>query len=174
MSVVEKVLFQIVVVLVVILALGKVVQANSNANWVACKQPNKLGLYEQCEEVELLQILGQRIRAYSIPRKEVLNLRPTNIFLAKRFQSSEKITKDQEVLIPAAWLWNNSQPGFQTLCKVKKATSLRHVTVQCGSNFDQEINRTAIWKLNLIEYKGTTLPEVAPIKIRQPRAALNR
>ncbi len=107
---------------------------------LTCQKPNEPGLYEQCQEIVILEASGDKIRAYSKPQKKVLNLNAHLVFMAREISSQDKFSETSHVAIPAKFLWNSSQSGFQSLCRVHRELD-DLLVISCGRFQNEKINR---------------------------------
>jgi hypothetical protein len=116
---------------------------------LSCEKQSLSGMFEQCEEIVIIEKLGQRVRAYSKPKKIVLSLRAESVFIARNLSPSEKITSNQRITISADRLWNTSKPGFQSLCEVQSESKNNNLLrVNCGHYKNQTVARSAVFVLH--------------------------
>lgn len=117
---------------------------------IACEQPELAGLYRQCQEVIVLQNVGDRVRVYSKAEKIQLSVSARNLFQATSVSAREILNKDQIISIPAEILWNNTPSEFQSLCRISAKSSLNTVRVSCGRHRDALIDKSKVYRINQI------------------------
>ncbi|MBN8555492.1 MAG: hypothetical protein J0L93_08610 [Deltaproteobacteria bacterium] len=115
---------------------------------IACENLSLSGVFEQCEEVVILEKLGNRIRAYSKPKQIVISISKDIIFVAKNLEKGEKVESHQRVTIAADRLWNTSKAGFQSLCEVKGENKSGLLNVNCGRYQNETIDKAAVFTLH--------------------------
>ncbi|MDB5038874.1 MAG: hypothetical protein JWQ35_2402 [Bacteriovoracaceae bacterium] len=99
---------------------------------IYCKEPEVVGLYEQCQEVLIQSDLGDRVRAYSTASREVLMVPKKNLFYTDSFKEFEKVKSNQLIGIASIDLWNSSSAGFQSLCRTSNESKTNMLTISCG------------------------------------------
>lgn len=115
---------------------------------LTCKHPEITGLYQQCEEVQVLEIFHDRVRVYSKPQKKVYTLPRAVVFVAEVLSNSEKISAQQNIVIPAHYLWNSSDAGFHSLCTIDADQGRNHlIQVSCGRYKREKIAKESVLKI---------------------------
>ncbi len=108
---------------------------------VVCAQPQSFGLLAQCEDLKILDVGEQMIRAYSLATKKWMSLPPELVWKAKPIAKKEKIQKGTKLLLPGSLLWEDSNPYSYTLCESSTSTSEDILSLSCGRNDLKKINR---------------------------------
>ena len=114
---------------------------------VACENLSLSGVFEQCEEIVILEKLGNKIRAYSKPKQIVISVSKNIIFVAKSLERTDKVEAHQRITIAGDRLWNTSKAGFQSLCEVKGESKSGLLNVNCGRYQNETIDKTAVFTL---------------------------
>jgi len=114
---------------------------------MACDQPKVSGLYKQCQEVRLVQNIGDRVRVFSRPENRLLTLERNQIFIAHTPSQNAQFATREIVAIPGSYLWNNSPEGFQSLCKVESDSGQKLLTVSCGRHKNELIQKSRVFVL---------------------------
>ena len=119
---------------------GLILTSNLHAEVViACEHPQQSGLYKQCQEVTVLQTLGDRVRVFGKADKKVSLVDNHRLFLAKVFTPSSHIQAPFLISAPGSLLWNNSPKGYQSLCEVKSKTK-NLLDISCGRRQNETIS----------------------------------
>lgn len=129
-------------------------KASANELLMACEQPQVSGLYKQCQEVKLIQQIGDRVRVFSRPDSRLLTLNISQIFSARLAEAATKFEKKSMIAIPGSYLWNNTPEGFQSLCIVENEQGPRLLSVSCGRHKNELIQRTNVFVLSPLQKAG--------------------
>lgn len=118
---------------------------------VYCKDASLSQVFESCEEIQILEKVGNRVRAYSKPKRSVLTLKPETVFVARPFLQSEKIRVGESVTVVSSRVWNSSHEGFLGTCTVgrilNEGSKDELVVVNCGRYRNEKISKSAIYRL---------------------------
>ncbi len=108
-----------------------------------CKNSNRYGLYEQCQEVIVMEAQSNILRVYSRPQRIVMSVKVQNLFSASSLRLRSRVPAEKEIALPGHLLSNSSKLGFLSLCRSQKpsgaAQNLVHFT--CGSSTVQSVQK---------------------------------
>lgn len=119
--------------------------------YLACKQTQQVGLFEQCEEVKIMKFLGPQTRVYSLAKKRLISWETKNIFAARPLSSNETLKSQDLLTIPGQLIWGSSTKLHQTLCRVSESNENHKIlNLDCGKNSSQKVNRQLVYRLSQI------------------------
>ena len=119
--------------------------ASPDTSTMVCQRPDVIGLYEQCEEAAVVGFSGDKIRVYGKAQKQVLTVPKNQVFVAKKGSKHAALAPRQLIAVPGQNLWNQSRPGFRSLCSIEKVSSSGYVTLSCGRYQKETIHLDSVY-----------------------------
>lgn len=108
---------------------------SSEAKLLYCDKPQFSGLFRQCQDVRVVQNLGDRSRVYLLVERRVVLVPHSNLFNGRTAESIHTLKPLARVAVPGSHLWNQTSEGYESLCSVKAVQArTRLVNVDCGIN----------------------------------------
>lgn len=114
---------------------------------IYCQDKSLSQVFEACEEVQLLEQTGSKIRVYSKPKQQVMTLKPETLFVARLAASGEKLSVGERITVLSGRIWNSSRPGFLGLCTIDEIVSSDRIKVSCGRYRNEVISKSAVYRL---------------------------
>lgn len=125
---------------------------NSGPSLFACKNLDQLGVYNQCEPIQILEGLKSSTRAYSLASKRVQVYSNDQIFEARSVKKNERLKQGENLFVPGRVLSNASDQLSQSICQVQVSSNSDFHDLNCGSSLRhklihfKKIHRMKAWK----------------------------
>lgn len=124
---------------------------SSENSLFACKNSDELGVYDQCEPIQVLEVLKDSTRAYSVASKKVRVYSNDQIFEARSIKKNEPLQKGENFLVLGAALSNASDQHHRSICQTRASLKSDFHKLNCGSSQDKmlhfkKILRMKAWK----------------------------
>lgn len=117
----------------------------------ACKNSDQLGVYDQCEPIQILEALEESTRAYSLASKHVSVYSNKQIFEARSVKKNERLQQGESFLVSGAALSNASDQHHRSICQIQVSSKSDFHKLNCGSSKNKvlhfkNIHRMKSWK----------------------------
>lgn len=117
----------------------------------ACKHSDQLGVYDQCEPIQVLEVLKDSTRAYSLASKQVSVYPNKQIFETQSVKKNERLQQGESFLVSGAALSNASDQHHRSICQIQVSSKSDFHRLNCGSSQNKmlhfkKIHRMKAWK----------------------------
>ncbi|PIR22787.1 MAG: hypothetical protein COV44_06420 [Deltaproteobacteria bacterium CG11_big_fil_rev_8_21_14_0_20_45_16] len=143
-----------------------ILKADEAQKWVSCQSREKLGLYQQCEEVKIIKRFGDRVSVFALASKKLLRLRDQDVYELEAVASSDTLDQATTIAVPGSLLWNSSHLNSQTLCGIRGSVLSDLLSLNCGSIDHLKVNRKLIFKLGATYRQSFPpgIPKASPLR----------
>lgn len=114
---------------------------------VTCMQEASFGLFQQCQNIQILQENKSVTKAYGLFSKKFLNLAPHKVYALSPISEKEGPQKDEKLLIPGELLWSKASLHTYGICRFQQMKTKDLIEVQCGEKEFRKVHRSKVFRL---------------------------